>query len=486
MATVKFGAFAKRRNSTKVPTNQLSDTRTVTLKETTSQDRPTFIVTGNNFHYNYCEWDGKYYFIEDIESLRNNEIAIHCILDPLATYRTQILASTQYVSYSSVSGGAYLPDTRIPILKDASVSSAATTMNFLFTDGGFYVLTAVGKDGCHTYCADITNLRSLINDLSTWTDDLVNDFMDNITTPATVEAGLENLYTIIARSGAVGNAYTDAPSCIRSCIWVPFFPSFFTDGSTQLYLGQYDTGLTLFKCKSTPVTRTATVSIPWQSSGWQRAVCEEVYLYLPLVGMVSIPSDEIVKESSISITWSATATDGCIAYLVKAGSQIIGTYGANCSVNYPIGISQQASAGEIVQTAFAGTQRTVSAGIGAASSINPISIAGGAVEAGMTAIDAAYQTANMAASFHNSCIGGIGGGAGTGLSIDCTCFTVYHPPVIPPANMKATMGLPTMQPLTLSTLTGFCQCANAHVEAPATANELNAIDAMLNSGFYIE
>ena len=486
MATVKFGVFAKRRNSTKVPTTELSDSWTVTLKETTSQDRPTFIVTGNNFNHNYCEWDNKYYFIEDIESLRNNEIAIHCVLDPLATYKTQILASTQFVSYSSVSGGAYLPDTRIPILKDATVSRATTTMNFLFTDGGFYVLTAVGKDGCHTYCADITNLKALINDLSTWKDDIFNDFMLNIQPPATVEAGLENLYTIVARSGAIGNAYRDAPSCIRSCIWVPFFASFFTDTSTRLYLGQYDTGLNLFTCKSTPVTRTATVTIPWQSSGWQRAICEDVYLYLPLVGMVSVPSDEIVKESSISITWSATATDGCIAYQVKAGFQIIGTYGANCSVNYPIGISQQASTGEIVQTAFAGTQRTVSAGISAASSINPIGIAGGVVEAGMSAIDAAYQTANVAATYHNSCIGGIGGGAGTGLSLDCTCFTVYHPPVIAPANMKDTMGLPTMKPMALSTLTGFCQCANAHVEAPATAGELNAIDAMLNSGIYIE
>ena len=48
------------------------------------------------------------------------------------------------------------------------------------------------------------------------------------------------------------------------------------------------------------------------------------------------------------------------------------------------------------------------------------------------------------------------------------------------------MGLPTMKPISLSTLTGFCQCANAHVEAPAQASELDAIDRYLNSGFYIE
>ena len=84
MASVSFGTFAKRRNSTKQPST-LSDVRTVTLKEATSQDRPIFICTGNNFNYNYCMWDGKYYFIDEIISLRNNDIEIHCIMDPLAT-----------------------------------------------------------------------------------------------------------------------------------------------------------------------------------------------------------------------------------------------------------------------------------------------------------------------------------------------------------------------------------------------------------------
>ena len=55
-----------------------------------------------------------------------------------------------------------------------------------------------------------------------------------------------------------------------------------------------------------------------------------------------------------------------------------------------------------------------------------------------------------------------------------------------PNDMKDTMGLPTMKPMSLSTLTGYCQCANAHVEADLPAPILNEIDAYLNSGFFIE
>ena len=104
----------------------------------------------------------------------------------------------------------------------------------------------------------------------------------------------------------------------------------------------------------------------------------------------------------------------------------------------------------------------------------------------MNAVSAVYDTFDVANSTHLSCIGGIGGGAGVGLDLYITCYTVAHETVINPTDMKDTMGLPTMKPLLLSTLTGFCQCANAHVEAPATAGELDAIDSMLNAGFYIE
>ena len=500
MASVQFGTFSKRRNSTKQPT-AFTDSRTITLKESCSQDRPVFICTGNDFNYNYCIWDNKYYFIDEIISLKNNMIEIHCILDPLATYKAEILASTQFVSYSSQLGDTWLVDTRIPLKKNATVAKRTTTMNFLFTDAGFYVLTAVGENGCQTYGLDRSQINNLIQNVNYWKqqdEGAANNpiISPSVTpTPSDVETTLADLGTQLnatiahlglsmVQSGVLGNAYTDAPNCVRSCIWVPFFASFFVSGAggATIHLGAYDTGVPALPCKSTPESRTVTVDIPWQYNDWRRTVCEEVYLYLPLVGLVSIPSDEVVNESQITVTWSATATDGCIAYLVKAGNQVIGTYGANCSVNYPIGFSQQASAGEIVQSIAKGVENTVSSGLHAVSSPTPSNIA----EAAFTGINATYDVFDTKFTRHNSCIGGIGGGAGVGLDLDLTCFTVAHPTIINPSDMKDTMGLPTMKPISLATLTGFCQCSNAHVDAPATAGELDAIDYYLNSGFFIE
>lgn len=497
--TFYFGNFAKRKNSTLQPTAaQVANGFNVLFKTPTSLDNPTLTLThSGDFDYNYAKYGNNYYFVTDKKSLHNDMWEVTLEIDPLATHKTEILASTQFVSYSGTQGDVYLADTRIPLLKSASVQANTTTMNFLFSDGGFYVLSVVGKTGCDTWACDASKIAGILAEITNWSDDLIDEVLNghypwssgsssvsyDFTTP---QDAIESMAKMNMLTGFAGNAYSDAPSCIRSCIWVPFFPSQFAGNSGNVYLGQFDTDVTTFKCKTTPVTNTVSVTIPWQHSDWRKAVCEEVYLYLPLVGLVNVPSDELINETTITVEWSATATDGCVAYRVKAGSQVIGSYGANCAVNYPIGVSQQASAGEIVQTAFAGAQKTVSSAISAISP-NPVQIASGAVNTAFNAVDSAYQTADAMLTRHNSCIGGIGGGAGVGLSLDMTCFTVSHETIIPPVSMKDTMGLPTMMPLTLSTLPdGYIQCANAHVALNADAPIMNVVDYYLNSGFFKE
>lgn len=485
MANVSFGTFSKRRNSTKQPTG-LSDTRNVKLKDMTSIDRPTFVLTGNDFHFNYAEFDSRYYFVDDIRSVHNGLTEVDCVSDVLATFKSDILASTQYVCYSSQQGDIWLADTRIPVLKSTTASKSTAAISSLFNSNGFYVLTAVGKDGCNTFAADLSNLHVLLDRLNNWSDDVVNDVFNHTYDFSSVENGIESLGQMITRTGVVGNAYSAAPSCIRSCIWVPFSITgqSFLGPTKQLYLGQFDTGLTLFTLKGEPATGSVSVNIPWHFSDWRRGYCEDVYLYLPLVGMVALSSDNLTNVSSLTIKYSATATDGCVSYQIIAGNEIIGSYGGQCSANYPIGISQQASAGEVLTTAFEGAEKTINTAIN--SSISPISTAAAGAGAIVSGVHATYNLANVALSRNNSCVGGVGGGAGAGLDLNVTCYTVAHNTVVNPSDMKDTMGLPTMKPLQLSTLTGYCQCANAHVDCAAMASELDAIDYYLNSGFYIE
>ena len=249
MATVSFGTFSKKRNSTKQPVS-LSDQRTVTLKEACSQDRPVFICTGNNFTYNYCMWDGKYYFIDEIISLKNNLIEIHCVMDALATYKSYILAGTHFVSYSSVAGNTWLADDRIPVLK-STVAAKATAGLPIFNTNGFYVLSVVGKNGCETFCLNKSTLEALLSEIQNWEDDGINTIINALPSPTTSSdetSALDQLSNMIiavqeasTKTGFIGNSFANAPECIRSCIWVPFLLSAFSGGSKRIWLGNYDT-----------------------------------------------------------------------------------------------------------------------------------------------------------------------------------------------------------------------------------------------------
>lgn len=530
--TIYAGKIAKRRNSTLQPT--LTDSYDVLLKSPTSLHTPTFTISASSFDYNYLKWDDRYYFVTDVVSKNNSLWEVSAVCDVLATFKADILASTQFVSYSSVSGGIWLPDTRIPVLKSTDVNSDSSLTGILSTIG-CYILTVVGQTACITYMINGEGtLSNILNEIANWRDSgmavafsklqtpqssytapsvqtvssgaqlgecfnaLCQQFADICVTLAGATIDIQDKLSVCMASvgdaaidnSFIGNAYINAPQCIRSCIWVPFDSGMApgaTGVSSNIYLGTYDTHETGTPITGKPVTGANTVNIPWHYNDWRRAICEDVYLYLPLVGLIQLSGDSITHASTITIDWSATYTDGVITYKLSCGGEVIGSYGAQCSANYPLGLAQQSSAGEVFQSVAAGVEKAQATAIAGLASINPIGWTAGAAGMATNIALTAYDVANTMNSRHITSVGGIGGGAGIGLGRDCICYTVAHDTIVSPATMQATMGVPTMKPMALSGCNGYCQCANAHVAATgAEAQELDEIDAYLNSGFYIE
>lgn len=483
--TIYAGVVSKKRNSTLVPS--LSAAFSVVLKTPTSLHTPTFTISAGSFPYNYLKWDDRYYFVTDVTSVHDGLFEVSAVVDVLATYKSYILGSTQFVSYSSLHGATWLPDTRIPIKRDAIIAKNSGNLDFPSTAGS-YILSVVGKTGVDIFRVTKATISSLIADLQDWCDTDVQALIDNID-PSSPETAIASLAEINAQVGLVGNAYEVAVQCIRSCHWVPFSGTIIGGSSSEIYLGNYDTHLSGYKISASPITGNVAVSIPWHFTDWRRTYSESLYLYLPFVGQVFLNVDDIVNQSSISVKYSITASDGQVCYEVKAGSHIIGTYGGNCSMSIPIGINQKSSLGDISTTLFQGMEKTVASGVHTAElagKANVIGAVGAGAQTAFNAVEAMYNTANVAMSTNLSTVGGIGGGAGAGLDMSVAVISVAHDTVIEPAVMTATMGQPTMKPVQLSSLHGYCQCANAHVAAPAELQELNEIDAYLNSGFYIE
>jgi hypothetical protein len=482
--TIYAGVVSKKRNSTLVPS--LSTAFNVVLKTPTSLHTPTFTINAATFPYNYLKWDDRYYFVTDVTSVHYGLFEVSAVVDVLATYRAQILASTQFVSYSSLHGATWLPDTRIPIKKNAIIAKNTANLDFASTTGA-YVLSVVGQSGVDTYTVSREAISSIIADLQDWCDTDVQALIANID-PSSPETAIASLAEINAQVGLVGNSYEVAVQCIRSCHWVPFSRTLIDGASGTIYLGEYNTHQTGNKVINRVVGNVG-ISLPWHFSDWRRAYSEKMYLYLPFVGCTSLNVDELINLRSIDIKYSISAGDGQVCYEVKAGDHIIGTYGGNCKMEVPIGINQASSLGDIATTLMQGAEKVVSSGVHTAElagKANVIGAAGAGAQTAFESVSMMYNTANVALSTNLTTIGGIGGGAGAGLDLSAAVISVANDTVIEPTVMTATMGQPTMKPVKLGSLHGYCQCANAHVAAPAELQELNEIDAYLNSGFYIE
>ena len=110
----KFYSFSKRSNSTKQVSGS-GTTYQITLREPTSIMSPVIILEAGSeaISYNYCYIPtfNRYYFIKDIVSLANGLWQIACNEDVLATWKSAITGSTQYVTRSYDHVDDLIPDT---------------------------------------------------------------------------------------------------------------------------------------------------------------------------------------------------------------------------------------------------------------------------------------------------------------------------------------------------------------------------------------
>lgn len=486
MATAEFYKFSKRKNSTKQPSSPGTQLDVV-LKSGTSLLSPTFLLNlSGKPDSNYVKFESWYYFITDIVSIHNDLWEIHCDVDSMATGKTNILNTHAYVLYDSVSN-TEIPDNRIPIKTTKSVSAATAACPFV-PDGGCYIVSLTGAHGSTgVYKVSESELSDLIDDLQHIIDNIF-DF-NGVTpptppTPPTGVPSIEDLLEYMAGWLEYDGNYIkymielairpisqffgsgDIPENIRECKFIPFDVGT-TVAQSPIYLGSFITHIrSLGKLNTETVHRSNSVSIPWQASDYRRrSPYTDVYLYLPYIGMTKLSSENLVGQSSLTVDYTLGMRDGSLIVTVSSGIEIIGQYSGNVAASVPVGVSN-------INLPKAAQSVIMGAAAVASKSIAPF---------GMAALNFADSvTPNF------SCVGGLDGIAAIGANQNITCYTVFHDTVVSPNSEIATVGSPTMAPKSLATLTGFCQCQDAHVEGDFPSRILDEIDSYLNSGFFIE
>lgn len=468
--------FSKRKNSTKQPAGAADYSGTTYLKDGTSLEQPVFIINSNDFTYNYAQFEGIYYFVDDIVSIKNNLIEVHCSKDHLATYKTNIQASSQYVLYYDHIN-TEISDHRLSV-KTTQVTQSANGSFTSFGVGFTNVLSVIGKDHVAAFKLNMTDIKNIIS--QTFFDTLENE----ISGVTAIDDTVDVMHTIadsgrfivdLLKTAALSATYVGKLSeCIRNCYILPMDPAAWGGSLGSVYLGKCDTGIDGYELPSTGriLHDSATVNIPWQASDWRRnAPYHEIYLYLPCIGLTTISPSDVIGAVTLHVEIELDKLSGDVIVNVGTTDKVLAQYTTNVAVNYPIG-SANIEPGRAV-TAIGGAAAAVS----------------GAINPAVAAVMAGLGLAN-AVQPQSMSIGSNGGGAFLGLvgytGNKIYCFTIFHDTTVTPSNVSDVKGTPYNGVRSLSGISGYVQCEGASVEMPAFGNDKDIVNNYLNGGIYIE
>lgn len=479
MATAIFYSFSKRKNSTKAPTGS-GDSYDVKLKSGTSLLSPTLLLNiASRPSYNYLSFEGRYYFVTDIVSVRNDLWEISCTVDALASWKTEIGNTSADILYAT-GGRNDIIDARIPVTDAVTVDSdlQGITGDFTgFTDSsmGICILSITGIGSFGSYLMqDVNDLPNLMKNIDAYG-------IANITDAVT---GFQQL---CYGGGSSQN--------LKNALCLPIILSSMGNfgSGTQLYLGKYpcaDAGgnaIIGYPVINPFLEASATVDIPWQYNDWRRHnPYTKVYLYVPLVGMLSIPSSEVVNETGIDVVYGLNIVSGDVAVQIKGhtSSRMLATASANIALSTPYGSAN-----------ISGAKLTSAIGVGVAA---VATVAAGVVTGGAAVVALGSGLAASAAGVLNALGGetagggGLGGSAVTVLDKGVKCFTVSKTLTDTQANLDPIIGKPMMSKHTISSangssgFTGFVQTDGMCVNGAMTDSEHDLINAACDRGIYYE
>lgn len=218
---VLFYNFQKRTNSTKQPgSGDSATTLSCELKDETSMINPTLIIqtvtagSAPAWNYVYIAAFSRYYFITNW-NWQNGVWSCDCVVDVLASFKTEIGNMSEYVLRSSSTHNGQIVDMQYPTTAETRVNATMLTNRFRSVlAGGYYVVGIISNDsnsaqGAITYYqmtpAQMAALKNYM-----LSDTFMTDQQLDVTTVTDVLPNelLKTLY----------NPF----QYIASCVWLPF------------------------------------------------------------------------------------------------------------------------------------------------------------------------------------------------------------------------------------------------------------------------
>lgn len=179
MPTIKIGTTTKRVNSTSQTFTGTS--LSCVLKEPCSMQNPVFQVQGLSKAalYNYASFENRYYWVDDVTYLTNNIQEVSCHLDPLATFKTAIGATSGFTVYGgTTTWSKKIDDDRVQAdMQNLYVTPAVTIVDAFksgvtFSKSGSIIMryaccgSGSVEQGIHTVAMTLNEFKNCLTDLT--------------------------------------------------------------------------------------------------------------------------------------------------------------------------------------------------------------------------------------------------------------------------------------------------------------------------------
>lgn len=520
MFNVRFYNYSKPVNSTRRPsTSDSYDRLSVNVKTSSSIINPVLeLRIGKVPEYTYCyiEEFKRYYFITDITSSLGVWI-ISTSVDVLASFRTDIRNSTQYVARAASNYSADLIDTMYNTGAPTYSQNAASSDNAERYNG--LTWTSVQwfnrdvKDGCVVFNV-VGGKSGTAQTGNSWFMMAMTDF-NNL-----IGGMLSYQPTDIGDvPGDIAKAVLNPIQYITSAVWFPVMPltanvgTLLVTGKMTIGPTTYDTVTDFGLLISTTIVLLDKVavekyrlslSIPKHPNGTtypylNLAPYSQLNLFFQPFGDIPIDTVKVYGKSTLYINWNIDYTTGNCIYTINDGSRMISSGNVQIGVPMPLfSISYDAAPGMAlvgVNYMKGQTGKGIAGGLMQAGTdlFNGVKNTLSNLVTGETRFPAAPSNTEILDKVSDTiqaCFGQVSsqGSQGSFLAYNIGRPFIYGWFLTETEHDDARFGRPCNKKLKLSTLSGMAVCRNAVVPFTAGATELEAeqVCGLLNSGVYIE
>lgn len=453
---VRFYAFDKIKNSTKIPSNHSYIDREIKLKGEVQITSPELLLTPIPNDYNYCyiaTW-GRFYFIKEKSYVTNDLMRIILIEDFLGTYRSAIGNSTQFVERSSHSYNTMFNDNLVSSTQNiVNKSYSLSAVPGMTKSAGCYMVRIANGNydgGVASYIVDELTDLAPIFDKETYREESQDWWTDAL------------------------SFIINPMDYVLSVKWVPFTRSKLSEWGvcnsleTEIYVKSFRTYVNGYRVLKQYYTITSeAISMPstyYSDFRKYTANFTQYKIYVPGIGLYDLsPQDVSLGEMTLVYTIDFLTGEACVKLKSGNDGQLIASYTGLLYGNVQI------------SGANADVVGAIGSGLATVGSVMAGNVPGAAVGLVSTIVNSLVPTPSIN--------GNVGGGVGV----------IYYNSIIIIQYAYGSGGLPIfncgrplMEYRQISSIPGFIKCGNAALSINAYEDEMDEIINYLNEGFYYE